>query len=157
MGVGPSGKETTKHYYKDPILEIVTEDTDVNLRGVVIAGCPDSNDDKMRTAQRVGTLMEAMNVDGAIFTCVGYGNNSVDFAQAVAETESRGIPVAALSMVSAKEMVVHNNYLDDSILCFYKPRDGEENGTETNMLAENTVDHTDARKALAFLKLKMRK
>lgn len=63
----------------------------------------------------------------------------------------------ALSMVPAKDFVVQNDSLD-GVLCYYKAYDKTgAMGDETTVLAENTVNELDARKALAMLKLKMRK
>ena len=38
MGIGTSMKETSLHYYRDPLVEMVSEDQDVNLRGIIIVG-----------------------------------------------------------------------------------------------------------------------
>ena len=35
MGIGPSMKETSLHYYRDPMVEILSEDSDVNLRATL--------------------------------------------------------------------------------------------------------------------------
>ena len=32
MGIGPSTKETSLHHFRDPLLEVVAEDTDLDLR-----------------------------------------------------------------------------------------------------------------------------
>lgn len=157
MGIGTSMKETTLHYYRDPLVDILSEDRDVNLRGILIVGSPDKNEDKLLAAERVGVSLECMRVDGAVFSCNGIGNNHVDYAHAIEETEKRGIPVIALSQCPAEDFVVRNKYLD-SVICYYKAKDrAEQTGDETRILAENTVNETDARRALAFLKLKMRK
>mgnify|MGYP001783551721 CR=1 FL=1 len=66
MGIGTSMKETTLHYYRDPLVEVLSEDRDVNLRGIVIVGSPDKNEDKYLSAERVGVSLECMRVDGAI-------------------------------------------------------------------------------------------
>lgn len=157
MGLGTSMKETTLHYYRDPLVEAVSKDPEVNLRGIIIVGSPDKNEDKYLSAERVGAALECMRADGAIFSCNGIGNNHVDYAHAVEETEIRGIPTAVLSLCPAKDFVVPNEHLD-GVICFYKTmQKAMEVGDETNVLAENTVEEIDARKALALLKLKMRK
>ena len=56
----------------------------------------------------------------------------------------------------ASDFVVQNDHLD-GVICAYKTKDAEEVGDETKVLAENTITELDARKALALLKLKMRK
>ena len=157
MGIGTSMKETTLHYYRDPLVEVLSEDRDVNLRGILIVGSPDKNEDKYLSAERVGVSLECMRVDGAVFSCNGIGNNHVDYAHAIEETEKRGVPTAVLSQCPAKDFVVQNDHLD-GVICYYKSLDRmEQPGDETRVLAENTVTETDARKALALLKLKMRR
>lgn len=97
MGIGTSMKETTLHYYRDPLVEIVSADSEVNLRGIMIVGSPDKNEDKYRAAERVGVNLECARADGAIFSCNGIGNNHIDYAHAIEAAETRGIPVVALS------------------------------------------------------------
>lgn len=157
MGIGTSMKETSLHYYRDPLVEAVSQDGDVNLRGIIIVGSPDGNEDKYLSAERVGVSLECARADGAIFSCNGLGNNHVDYAHAIEAAEVRGVPVVALSMVPAKDFVVQNDHLD-GVQCYYKALEKTGAvGDETTVLAENTVDEMDARKALARLKLKMRK
>ena len=157
MGLGTSMKETTLHYYRDPLVEILSEDEEVNLRGIMIVGSQDKNEDKYLSAERVGVSLECMRADGAVFSCNGIGNNHVDYAHSIEAAEKRGIPVVALSLCPAEDFVVQNKYMD-GVLCFYKTSDkASQAGDETTVLAENTVTETDARKALAMLKLKIRK
>ena len=157
MGIGTSMKETSLHYYRDPLVEAVSEDPEVNLRGIIIVGSPDKNEDKYLSAERVGVSLECMRADGAIFSSNGIGNNHVDYAHAIEATEVRDVPVVALSMCPAKDFVVQNDHLD-GVLSYYKAIDKMgQDGDETTVLAENTVNKLDARKALAMLKLKMRK
>ncbi|MCQ4665729.1 glycine/sarcosine/betaine reductase component B subunit [Extibacter muris] len=157
MGLGTSMKETTLHYYRDPLVEILSEDQDVNLRGIVIVGSPDKSEDKYLSAERVGASLECMRVDGAVFSCNGLGNNHIDYAHSIEAAEKRGIPVVALSLCPAGDFVVQNKYMD-GVLCYYKALEGGwQAGDETTVLAQNTVTETDARKALAMLKLKIRK
>ena len=47
MGIGPSTKETTLHHFRDPLLEVVSEDTDLDLLGILLVGTPDGNEEKM--------------------------------------------------------------------------------------------------------------
>ena len=54
MGIGTSMKETSLHYYRDPLVEVLSEDADVNLRGIIIVGSPDKNEDKYLSAERIG-------------------------------------------------------------------------------------------------------
>lgn len=157
MGIGTSMKETTLHYYRDPLVEVLSRDTDVNLMGIIIYGSSDKNETKLLAADRVGVCVEAMRADGALFSCNGEGNNHVDYAHAIEAVEKRGIPTAALSIVPASDIVVQNEYMD-GVVCFYKTKEKTmQIGDETGILAENTMEEIDAKKALAMLKLKMRK
>ena len=52
MGIGPSTKETSLHHFRDPLLEVVSEDTDLDLLGLIIVGTPDDNKDKMPERQQ---------------------------------------------------------------------------------------------------------
>ena len=40
MAIGPSTKETTLHHFRDPLLEVVSEDTDLDLLGILLVGTP---------------------------------------------------------------------------------------------------------------------
>ncbi|MEW8954888.1 glycine/sarcosine/betaine reductase component B subunit [Clostridium sp.] len=153
MGIGPSTKETTLHHFRDPLLDIVDKDDDVDLLGVIIVGTPQANEDKLFVGKRVGTLVEAMRADGAIVSLDGWGNSHVDFANTIEEIGKRNIPVVGLSFVGTQgEFVVTNKYMD-TIVDFNKSKEG----IETEVVGENTIGIKDARKALAFLKLKMKK
>ena len=155
MGHGASMKETTLHYYRDPLLDVVSKDAEVNLRGVIIVGTSDSFETKYLAAKRVARVLECARADGAIFSCNAIGNNHVDFAHAIEQTELSGIPVTALALCPASDFVVPNDHLG-GVICCYKS-EGRDVGDETNVLGENTFTERDARKALALLKLKMRK
>ena len=75
MGVGPSTKETSLHHFRDPLLDVVAEDTDLDLLGVIIVGTPQDNVWKERVGQRTAQLLEAMRADGCIISCDGWGNS----------------------------------------------------------------------------------
>ena len=89
MGIGTSMKETSLHYYRDPLVEVLSEDQDVNLRGIIIVGSPDKNEDKYLSAERVGVTLECARADGAVFSCNGLGNNHVDYAHAIEAAEKK--------------------------------------------------------------------
>ncbi|KZL90029.1 glycine/sarcosine/betaine reductase component B subunit [Clostridium magnum] len=152
MGIGPSTKETTLHHFRDPLLNVVSNDGDVDLLGVIVAGTPQENQDKVFVAQRVAAWVEAMRADGAIVSIDGWGNSNIDFATAIEEIGKRGIPVVGMSFVGTQaQFVVTNEYMD-TIVDFNKSKEG----IETEVVGENNVVELDAKKALAFLKLKMR-
>ena len=66
MGIGPSTKETSLHHFRDPLLEVVAEDTDLDLLGLIIVGTPDDNKDKMLVGTRAAAMAECMRADGAV-------------------------------------------------------------------------------------------
>ena len=153
MGVGPSTKETTLHHFRDPLLVVVSQDSDLDLAGVIIVGTPQDNEDKMFVGQRAAAWLEAMRVDGAIISVDGWGNSHVDFANTIEEVGKRGIPVVGMSFIGTQaQFVVKNQYMD-TIVDFNKSAEG----IETEVVGENTAMEIDAKKALAMLKLKMRK
>ena len=43
MGIGPSTKETSLHHFRDPLLDVVSSDEDLDLMGIIIVGTPDDN------------------------------------------------------------------------------------------------------------------
>lgn len=152
MGIGPSTKETTLHHFRDPLLDVVSEDTDLDLMGIVLVGTPDDHRDKMLVGTRTAVLAEAMRAEGVIISSDGWGNSDVDFANTCEQLGIRGIPVTGLNFNSgAAHFVVENEYLD-GIVDITK---GEE-GVETNVVGENNVVRLDCLKAKALLKLKMR-
>ena len=60
MGIGPSTKETSLHHFRDPLLEVVAEDTDLDLLGIMLVGSPDGNEDKMLVGTRAAVAVECM-------------------------------------------------------------------------------------------------
>ena len=73
MGIGPSTKETSLHHFRDPLLDVVSKDTDVDLMGVMLVGSPDGNEDKMLVGTRAAVWAECMRADGVILSCDGSG------------------------------------------------------------------------------------
>ena len=68
MGIGPSTKETSLHHFRDPLLEVVSEDTDLDLLGLIVVGTPDDNKDKMLVGTRAAAMAECMRADGVIIS-----------------------------------------------------------------------------------------
>ena len=135
MGIGPSTKETSLHHFRDPLLDVVSNDTDLDLMGILLVGTPDDNKDKMLVGTRSAVWAEAMRADGVIISSDGWG-----------------IPVTGLNFSgTVAQFVVVNDYLD-GIIDINKSADG----TETNVVGENNMVALDCRKAMALLKLKMR-
>jgi D-proline reductase (dithiol) PrdE len=153
MGIGPSTKETSLHHFRDPLLDLVSFDDDIDLLGIIVVGTPQDNKEKYFVGQRTAAWVEAMRADGVIVSVDGWGNSHVDFANTIEEIGKRDIPVVGMSFVGTQgKFVVTNPYMD-TIVDFNK----SEAGIETQVVGENTVTKLDARKALAFLKLKMQK
>lgn len=153
MGIGPSTKETTLHHFRDPLLDVVANDEDIDLLGVIVVGTPQDNEDKNFVGTRAAVWTEAMRADGAILSCDGWGNSHVDFANTVEQVATRGIPVVGLTFVgTVAQFVVTNEYMD-TIVDMNKNAEG----IESEIVGENEVTELEAKKALAFLKLKMRK
>jgi D-proline reductase (dithiol) PrdE len=152
MGIGPSTKETSLHHFRDPLLDVVSEDTDLDLMGILLVGTPDGNEEKMLVGTRAAVWAEAMRADGVIISSDGWGNSDVDFTNTVEQLGIRGIPVSGLNFSgTVAQFVVVNDYLD-AIVDINKSADG----TETDVVGENNVTRLDCLKAKALLKLKMR-
>lgn len=152
MGIGPSTKETSLHHFRDPLLDVVSSDTDIDLMGILLVGTPDDNDDKMLVGTRAAIWAEAMRADGVIISSDGWGNSDVDFTNTCEQLGIRDIPTTGLNFSgTVAQFVVTNNYLG-GILDINKSADG----TETNVVGENNVTELDCKKVTAMLKLKMR-
>lgn len=153
MGIGPSTKETTLHHFRDPLLDVATSDDDLDVVGVILVGTPQDNADKMFVGKRAAAWLEAMRVDGAILSCDGWGNSHVDYANTMEEIGKRNIPVVGIAFNGTQAQFVITNKYMDTIVDMNK----SEKGIETEVVGENAVDYIDAKKAVALLKLKMRK
>jgi len=152
MGVSTSTKETSLHYFRDPLINVVSSDKDIDLAGIIIVGTPQDNESKYFLGDRVADCAEAMRLDGVIISSEGWGNDHVDFSNTIEQLSKRGISVSGLSFIGNEGFVVSNKYMD-TIVDFNKSEDGY----ETGIIGENNTNELDARKALAFLKLKMQK
>lgn len=153
MGIGPSTKETSLHHFRDPLLDVVSNDEDFDLMGIMIVGTPQDNEDKLLVGTRAAVWAESMRADGVIMSMDGWGNSDVDFANIAEQIERRGIPVTGLKFSGTSgQFVVTNDHLD-GIIDFNKSKEG----IETNVVGENNITELDAKKVTARLKLKMRK
>ena len=153
MGIGPSTKETSLHHFRDPLLDIVESDKDVDLLGVIVGGTPDGSESRTVVGQRTAAWLEAMRVDGAIVSSDGWGNSHVDYANTFEEIGKRDIPVVGVTFNGTQAKFVVSNQYMDTIVDMNKSKEG----IETEVVGENNTNEIDAKKALAFLKLKMRK
>ncbi|MFT8872771.1 MAG: D-proline reductase (dithiol) proprotein PrdA [Sporolactobacillus sp.] len=149
--IGPATKEDTRHYFREPLVNLVAEDEEVDLAGVVFIGSPQVNDEKAFVSARLGALAEATGVDGAIVTTEGFGNNHIDFAANIEQIGRRGIPVVGVSYCAYQgQLVVGNSYMDAMVELNKDPE-----GFENEILGESTLCPNDAERALLMLKTKM--
>ncbi|WP_159723592.1 glycine/sarcosine/betaine reductase component B subunit [Enterococcus sp. CSURQ0835] len=153
MGIGPSTKETSKHHFKDPLVELLGSDPDIDFQGVVVVGTPQSNAMKYLVGQRTAAWLEGMRTNGVIATTDGWGNSDVDFANTLEEIGRRDISVIGLKFIGTQAKFVVENDYTNLVLDFNK----SSAGIETEVVGENTINAQDAAKALAAIKLKMRK
>ena len=152
MGIGPSTKETTLHHFRDPLVQVLGDDEDIDFLGVMIAGIPQDNVNKYFTGDRVGAWVEGMRADGAIVSEDSWGNSNVDFAHAIEEIGRRDIAVVGVSFVGTQGAFVVTNPYMNSIVDINK----SEEGIETNVVGENNLVLKDAKKARVLLKFKMK-
>ena len=152
MGIGPSTKETTLHHFRDPLVDELCDDTDIDFAGVIVAGIPQDNVNKYFTGDRIGAWAEAMRVKGAIVSEDSWGNSNVDFAHAIEEIGKRDIAVVGISFVGVQGAFVVTNQYMNNIVDINKSAEG----VETNVVGENNLVRSDAKKAKAIVKLKMR-
>lgn len=149
--VGPATKESTRHYFREPLLRLMAEDGEIGLVGVVFIGSPQVDDDKAFVSARLGALVEALDVEGAIITTEGFGNNHIDFAESIQQIGARGASVVGASFSAHQgQLVVGNRYMDAMIELNKNPE-----GRESEILGESTLCPEDARRALLMLKTKM--
>lgn len=146
--VGPSTKETTLHYFRDPLLRALADDPQVDLAGVVVFGSPATERDKRFVAERVGAVVHATGADGAILATEGFGNNHVDFALALKEITAYGMPCVGVTWAARQgRLVAGNEYMVALVEVNRSPE-----GRESRIVAENTARPQDARRAVAMLK-----
>jgi hypothetical protein len=154
MGTGPSTKETTLHHYRDPLIEQLVQDKDVDFLGIIVAGTSDDQEHKVFVAGRVGALLESMRVDGVIVSIDSWGNCHIDFTTVIETIGERGIPLVGVSFVGKQAaFVVSNSYMTNSIIDLNKTSVGDENC----VMGQNTAVQLDALKALGVLKNKIKK
>lgn len=149
--IGPASKETSRHYFREPLVLEAMADEEIDLAGIIFVGSPQANSEKFYVSSLLGMTVEAMDVDGAIVTTEGFGNNHVDFASHIEEIGRRGIPVVGMTFAAVQgQLVVGNQYMD-AMVDLNKSRLGIEN----EVLENNCLCEEDAIRALYMLKTKM--
>ncbi|MDR2741588.1 MAG: D-proline reductase (dithiol) proprotein PrdA [Treponema sp.] len=149
--IGPASKEDTRHYFREPILEALAADEELDLVGVAFIGSPQVNDEKAFVSKRLGALVGTMNIDGAIVTTEGFGNNHIDFSSNIEEIGKLGIKVVGVTYAGYQgQLVIGNKYMDAMIEV-----NKDKGGFESEILGENTITIEDARRSIAMLKNKL--
>lgn len=149
--IGPASKETTRHYWREPLVKELMNDDEIDLAGVIFIGSPQVNSEKFYVSKILGMTVEAMDVDGAIVTTEGFGNNHVDFASHIEQIGMRGIPVVGVTFSAVQgQLVVGNPYMNTLVDC-----NKSDQGIENEILENNCLAPEDAVRALYMLKARM--
>lgn len=149
--IGPATKEMTRHYIREPLVEGLAADEELDLIGVIFVGSPQVNDEKLWVSERLGSLLESLDLDGVIITTEGFGNNHIDFIQHIGQAGKRGIPVVGCSFCAYQgQLVVGNEYATAMV---------EENmdagGFEDDIAGTSCVTKEVAVRAIQMLKNRM--
>ncbi|QXM05535.1 D-proline reductase (dithiol) proprotein PrdA [Crassaminicella indica] len=149
--IGPASKETSRHYWREPLVLEAMHDEELDLAGVIFVGSPQVNAEKFYVSKILGMTVEAMDVDGAIVTTEGFGNNHVDFASHIEQIGKRGIPVVGMTFSAVQgQLVVGNEYMDAMV-----DNNKSAQGIENEILENNCLAPEDAIRAVYMLKAKM--
>ena len=144
--IGPASKETSRHYFREPLVEEAMADEDIDLVGIALVGSPQENVQKFYVSKRLGMMVEAMNLDGAIVTTEGFGNNHIDFASHIEQIGERGVDVVGMTYAAVQgQLVVGNKYMDAMV-----DNNKSRQGIENEILENNTLSREDAIRALAI-------
>lgn len=149
--IGPASKENSRHYWREPLVIEAMNDEEIDLVGVVFVGSPQVNAEKFYVSKRLGMMIEAMGVDGAIVTTEGFGNNHIDFASHIEQIGKRGIAVVGVTFSAVQgALVVGNEYMK-----YMVDNNKSKQGIENEVLSNNTLCPEDAVRSLTMLKTVM--
>ena len=149
--IGPATKEMTRHYIREPLVEGLAADSELDLIGVICIGSPQVNDEKLWVSERLGSLLEAMDLDGCIITTEGFGNNHIDFVQHIGQAGKRDIPVVGVSFCAYQgQLVVGNEYATAMV-----EENMDKGGFENDIAGCSCVTPEVAVRAISMLKNKM--
>ncbi|SDY62855.1 D-proline reductase (dithiol) proprotein PrdA [Tindallia californiensis] len=149
--IGPASKENSRHYWREPLVEHVMKDEELDLAGVVFVGSPQANSEKFYVSDRLGFLVEALDLDGAFITTEGFGNNHIDFASHHEQVGQREVTVVGMSFCAQQgALVVGNEYMK-----YMVDHNKSDQGIENEILANNTLCEEDAIRATLMLKAAM--
>lgn len=146
--IGPASKEMSRHYWREPLVTLAMNDEEFDLVGVVFVGSPQANSEKFYVSRRLGMLVESMEVDGAVVTTEGFGNNHIDFASHIEQIGMRGIPVVGVSYCAVQgALVVGNKYMTHMV-----DNNKSRQGIENEILENNTLAPEEAYRIISMLK-----
>ncbi|TCS78572.1 D-proline reductase (dithiol) PrdA [Muricomes intestini] len=149
--IGPATKEMTRHYIREPLVEGLAADEELDLVGVVFIGSPQVNDEKLWVSERLGTLLESMDIDGCIITTEGFGNNHIDFIEHIGQAGKRGIPVVGVSFCAYQgQLVVGNKYAAAMV-----EENMDKGGFENDVAGCSCITPEVAARAIQMLKNRM--
>lgn len=149
--IGPATKEMTRHYIREPLVERLAADDELDLVGVVFVGSPQVNDEKLWVSERLGSLFESLDIDGVIITTEGFGNNHIDFIEHINQAGKRGIPIVGASFCAYQgQLVVGNEYADAMV-----EENMDEGGFENDIAGTSCVTKEVAERSVQMLKNKM--
>ena len=149
--IGPASKECSRHYFREPLVMECMKDEEIDLAGVIFVGSPQINSEKFYVSERMGMMVEALDVDGAFVTTEGFGNNHIDFASHVEQIGMRDVPCVAFSFCAVQgALVVGNKYMKYMI-----DNNKSEGGIENEVLSCNTLCKEDAIRGIEMLKAAM--
>jgi len=149
--IGPASKETSRHYWREPMVLELMNDEEVDLVAVILVGSPQVNSEKFYVSSILGMTVETMDLDGAIVGTEGFGNNHIDFAAHIEEVGKRGIPVVGMTYAAVQgQLVVGNEYMNAMV-----DNNKSMQGIENEILSNNTLCKEDAIRAIYMLKSEM--
>lgn len=149
--IGPASKETSRHYFREPLVLKALEDPDYDVCGVMFVGSPQANTDKSYVSRFLGNAIDTMDLDGAIVTTEGFGNNHIDFASHIDQIGRRGVPVVGMTYSAVQGQLVVGNEHMNAMIDHNKSRQGIEN----EILENNCLAEEDAIRALEMLRAKI--
>ena len=149
--IGPASKETSRHYFREPLVLKALEDPDYDVCGVMFVGSPQANTDKAYVSRFLGNAIDTMDLAGAIVTTEGFGNNHIDFASHIDQVGKRGVPVVGMTFSAVQGQLVVGNEHMNAMIDHNKSRQGIEN----EILENNTLAEEDAIRALEMLRAKI--
>ncbi|WP_455937681.1 D-proline reductase (dithiol) proprotein PrdA [Gemella morbillorum] len=149
--IGPATKEMTRHYIREPLVEGLAEDDELDLIGVICIGSPQVNDEKLWVSERLGSLFESLDLDGIIITTEGFGNNHIDFIEHIGQAGVRDIPVVGVSFCAYQgQLVVGNKYATAMV-----EENMDKGGFENDIAGCSCVTPSVAARAIQMLKNRM--